>query len=145
MSFIKCKPITIVGIIFLMIICYLETIISFPFPMIFVIPGLIASMMIFAGNKKKGFALYAAFMLFFIAFYQLRHSVDIKNGEKAVDAIEKYYEVNKKYPLSLNDLIPEYMEEVPVSKTSWSKFKYIPVPKENRYHIDPHWFFRTVS
>ena len=76
--------------------------------------------------------------------YKMNKSIEI--GQEIISAIEKYKVNQGKYPEKLNLLVPEYLEQVPVSKMGWSgkKFRYY-VHKEG-YGINfPFYAFMICS
>ena len=50
-------------------------------------------------------------------------SKGIETGDEIVDAIENYHKDKGQYPKSLDDLIPEYLEKIPVTVTG-EEYKY---------------------
>jgi hypothetical protein len=53
-----------------------------------------------------------------------------EDGNRIVHALEQYYKDNNKYPVSLSELVPKYIESVPKIKTTYDRegdfsyFKY---------------------
>ncbi len=49
-----------------------------------------------------------------------------KNAQRVVTACEKYHAVNGKFPRTLDELVPQYMNSVPVAKYcfAWDRFFY---------------------
>jgi hypothetical protein len=60
------------------------------------------------------------------SFFQL--GVAETNGQRIVAACEEYHAANGRFPENLDELVPKYMNSVPVAKYClgpWSKFIYV--------------------
>jgi hypothetical protein len=57
------------------------------------------------------------------------------NGEVIVRALEAYKNDHGIYPLSLNDLTPQYLREIPAPSYGKKEWDYICVSKDNSYRL----------
>ena len=80
-------------------------------------------------------------ILFFVGIIFTREWRNTQNelvGIKLVTAIDKYYSVNRAYPLTQDDLIPEFLDEKPQYYSNLSKkedFLYAQIKDGNSYEV----------
>lgn len=58
-------------------------------------------------------------------FQSWQNKNTIKNMDNVILAIENYSKVNNKYPDSLSQLVPKWLDEIPVSYCGFKKLKFL--------------------
>jgi hypothetical protein len=85
------------------------------------------------GDYMKSLLSITLLMIFFFScgYEESEISQATLAGDKIIAAIEKYYAKSKKYPNSLQLLIPEYLDSIPTTGLEGNKqFYYILIPKD---------------
>lgn len=99
-------------------ILVLDILFGLPIPIFFSISGLILIVvMIRKANFFKMIAIYFSVIIAVYGLYKIRYSMDIYNGNKIVAAIEQYNKKNGVYPEKLEQLTPDFFEEIPKNRT----------------------------